>query len=555
MKINRKSFHTKNQVGFWTYVYIVFILAVLTMAFLLMANLSKVMVWAEEKKTAAGGAANQETVIYKDIQEAAETALEKAGIVILGNREEALTKTMEAQLSFIKEDYGIAESVEELKALENENLGLLIVAKEQLSDKEFQWLADQVWKGKNMFFACLPKGELLRKKEVRNLLGVKSLNGIEEFEEVRTSKELLLGAIAEAKDMKISAWNLELEQKTQVFASALIEGVENENLPPLIWRYIQGESAGRIYVCNGALAETPLGYGMISLILSDLSEYYIYPVINAFCVMVDGMPYTKNWESPLLEELYYRDALGMQRDLLFPEFKRCTELYEIPITYFSTDYEELKRTKEEELIYYLQDLLAKGNEIGLHTKEGGAITLGGQNARVVDWEAGFSFLDEKTGDIQLPVILDSMNSYEKSKLNMDGSLRGMGLLTLMVDLDEILRAEGLGELSKGEDTDWVEYCKIMESVLGTYQQNYQWLDKVTASETAQRIRNLLAMEPEYIKEEHGFRIEIGNFNKEAYFLLRANVPVHEVEGGNAEFIGGHFYLIRAQEETVHIVWK
>lgn len=538
-----------------TYVYIVFILAVLTMAFLLMANLSKVMMWAEEKKAAAGMAVNQETLIFKDIQEKEEKALVEADIVILGSREEGLTKTMEAQLGFLKESYGIAESVEELKASENESIGLLIVTKEQLSNKEFQWLANQVWKGKNIFFACLPEPELLKKREVQNLLGIRGLNEIEEFEEVRTSKELLLGTIAETKDMEIKAWNLKLEQKTQVFASALIEGVENEKLPPLFWRYIQGEDTGRVYACNGSLAETPLGYGMVSLILCDLNEYYIYPVINAFCVMVDGMPYTKNWKSGFLEDLYYRDALGMQRDLFFPEFKRCTELYEMPITYFSPDYEELKTAKEEELIYYLQELLAKGNEIGLHMGTGDTVTLGEQHTRIVDWEAGFSFLDEETGNIQLPVILSSMNSYEKSRLYMDGSLRGMGLLTLMVDLDEILRAKELAEFSEGEDTDWVEYCKIMESVLGTYQQNYQWLDKVTVSEAAQRIRNLLAMEPEYKKEEHGFRIEIGNFNKEAYFLLRTSIPIHEVEGGSAAFIGEHFYLIRAQEKTVHIVWK
>lgn len=555
MKINRKSFHTKNQVSFSTYVYIVFILTVLTMAFLLMANLSKVMMWAEEKKSVKEGGAVQEEMVGEIPSESGEAALSEAEIVIFGSREDNLTKTMEAQLGFLKEDYSVAESQATFEKAQNEGVTLLIVTKRELSDREFQWLANQVWQGKNVFFACLPQDELLEKREVRNLLGIKRLNDKERFEEVRTSKELLLGTIAEAENMEITAWYLELEQKTQVFASALVEGVENEKLPALFWRYIQSESTGRVYVSNGDQGETPLGSAMISMILCDLNEYYIYPIVNAFCIMVDGMPYTKNWESVLLEELYYRDALGMQRDLLFPEFKRCMELYEMPMTYFTPDYESLRTAKDMELVYYLQEIEAKGNEIGLHLEDGETVTQGTMPVSVKEWTPEFSFVEEETGQIRLPVFLKSMTNYESSKLYMDGSLRSMGLLTAMVDLDEILKAEETKRTKEDGDTDWVEYCKTMESVLGTYQQNYQWLDKVTASEAAQRIRNVLVMEPEYKKEDHGFRIEIGNFNGEGYFLLRAGVPIHEVEGGSAEFIGDHFYLIRAQEATVHVVWK
>ena len=48
--VDRKKFQTKNQLKRYTYVYIVLILFLLLSAFLLLANLSKIMMWAENKK-------------------------------------------------------------------------------------------------------------------------------------------------------------------------------------------------------------------------------------------------------------------------------------------------------------------------------------------------------------------------------------------------------------------------------------------------------------------------------------------------------------------------
>ena len=44
--VDRKKFQTKNQLKRYTYVYIVLILFLLLSAFLLLANLSKIMMWA-----------------------------------------------------------------------------------------------------------------------------------------------------------------------------------------------------------------------------------------------------------------------------------------------------------------------------------------------------------------------------------------------------------------------------------------------------------------------------------------------------------------------------
>ena len=56
--VDRKKFQTKNQLKRYTYVYIVLILFLLLSAFLLLANLSKIMMWAENKKEKPPSTAN-----------------------------------------------------------------------------------------------------------------------------------------------------------------------------------------------------------------------------------------------------------------------------------------------------------------------------------------------------------------------------------------------------------------------------------------------------------------------------------------------------------------
>ena len=78
---------------------------------------------------------------------------------------------------------------------------------------------------------------------------------------------------------------------------------------------------------------------------------------------------------------------------------------------------------------------------------------------------------------------------------MDGGLRGLGMITGLIDIPEILEDE-----DEDEKLEWMEYCKIMETAMGTHKKYYPWIDRVTLSEAAGRIENLLAIEPTAVTE-------------------------------------------------------
>ena len=138
-------------------------------------------------------------------------------------------------------------------------------------------------KGKHVFFAVFPDDTSLKSRRLRNLLGIYRLGKETVYEAMRTSQNCFSARSQRGRFWAYRAREIELKKQTQIYISALLEDedVENEDLPPLFWSYVGEKGDGFVYVSNGQLAETPLGYAMLSMIFCDLSETYIYPVVNA----------------------------------------------------------------------------------------------------------------------------------------------------------------------------------------------------------------------------------------------------------------------------------
>ena len=129
--VDRKKFQTKNQLKRYTYVYIVLILFLLLSAFLLLANLSKIMMWAENKKekppsTAAAKA--EDTV--QDIE------LERAHACVIGSENPDLQELIGLQMTVMKESLGSVQSIDDLRDRELPELKLLIITTEKITEQD-----------------------------------------------------------------------------------------------------------------------------------------------------------------------------------------------------------------------------------------------------------------------------------------------------------------------------------------------------------------------------------------------------------------------------------
>lgn len=551
--VNLKS---KNLLERKTFYQIILILFVLTILFLMVVNLLKTVGIFRGSQAADDPQAGQNLPRLAEnlntLEQDKASSGKESSVCILGGETGGLSTLAQTQVENMKLSCYQAENTSALTREQRLQTDVFLVTSRISSIEEIRQLQSWVGNGKHVIFLAMPSQVLLSQNEVQDFLGIRRYNGEETYNGYRTAKELLLGKVQELKKIKFTASDIVLGRRTKVFCSAVVkdESVKNEDLPPIIWRYIPDGDQGSVYVCNGDLVASLFGYGVISALFCDMEDVYLYPIVNAYCFFVEGMPYTDNFESEVLTKWYSRDAIGFQRDLLFPQLTRCADLYGIKPTWYTLEYDSLSSSNQEDVTYILDEIKQGDGELG-KLENGVGITGKDLVANAGHWQLDFSFLGKQNSTVSLPILLDQISHYNKQRMNLSGMVRGTGFLSELVDISEFVYNEDLSDTDK----NWADYCLELETVLGTDQQNYGWLDRVTASEAAQRVAAFLVMQPQYDYHDTGVTVTIGQFHQAAYFIMKTDTPVEEVKNGSFTEIGEHLYLIEANEDVIEILYE
>lgn len=161
---------------------------------------------------------------------------------------------------------------------------------------------------------------------------------------------------------------------TELLPDASAE-VTSEDGMPIVWSHASGR--GRYWVCNSEERDDKNGYGMYTAMLGQLTQDYVYPVMNMKIYYIDDFP------SPIPEgnfERIYKDT-GMStadfyRKLWWPEMLHNAEKYNwkytglIIETYNSSVEGPFlpmdKGDARNALIVYGRELLKAGGELGIH---------------------------------------------------------------------------------------------------------------------------------------------------------------------------------------------
>ncbi len=464
--------------------------------------------------------------------------------VIIGDKSSNITALVTTQLSHLRESYYIVENISEIKESEYDKIDVYIVTDTNISAGDVVELDEIDNEDKTILFMNDLTSRLLGNSAYQDVVGIYDYLGDKEFEGYRISSDLAFNTMEELDEVKYDASHVVLTHQTKTYASALLEDeeVKNEYLPPLMWRYISDNS--RVYVCNGELFDSPLGYSFITQVYTELQDTYIYPIVNAYMFLVDGMPYVENFESDYLLELYNRDALGMQNSLFFPQFNSSADRYDAKITWYSPEYDKVMSSNDEDIKYYVQESDMLNNEIAKN-EDDKLISDKDLISNAVLWSDTFSFVDDENKEINIPIMIES-DEFDIEKINSSSMAKSVGLMSLYVDVSEFLT---------DNDKDWVEFCLDYESILGYDKVMYPWIDRVNASEATKRITAFLSIEPTYIFEEDRAIIDIGNFNSEAHFIMHTREEIKEVKNAEFEEIGNDLYLIEAKAETVEVYYE
>ncbi len=463
--------------------------------------------------------------------------------VIIGSENDDMLNIVSSQLSNLKENYYTVNSVNELSQIHINNTDIFIVADQDIAIKDVEYLS-QVAENKILVFMNALNFEALNNANIQEIVGIRNYIATDNFTGYRISQDLGFNSMQEQLEIRFTADEVELVPSVKKYAYALSEDetIKNEDLPPLAWMYVNGDEL--VYVYNADIFTSPLAYSFITEIYSQLSEVFIYPIINANLFIVDGMPYAENFSSDYLSRRYSRDALNMQNSVLFPQFNSSQERYNLRITWYTKEFEELFLSEDININYYLDQITLKQGEIAKN-EDGILFTQRVVNSVLVDWNEDFFFINAGDEAVNIPIMLKE-GEHEEEMIEISAMAKSTGIISMYSNVDDYLY---------DTDKSWVDYGLEYESTLNYQENEFYWIDKVTASEAANRISTYLSINPIYSHTVDTSQIYIENFIDQAFFLMQTQKEIKEVEGASYEEVGHNLYLIRAEEQTVKIFYE
>ena len=372
------------------------------------------------------------------------------------------------------------------------------------------------------------------------------------------------------------------KQKTQV---------ENEDLPTILWR--NGIKGGSVFCIVGDYMKDSTALGLLNGMITEASEYYIYPVVNAQNLSMINFPAFADENDEEMMKLYSQSVTGMTRDIMWPSLVSIVEKGKLKMTCFmqpQADYEDGIEPDTKDMIFYLKQMKEQEAEVGLSLEYKNAGSLREKLDQDADffqksdssYKYGAAFAEERDLDTitglmntellknvstlvceyteKEPVVSyctdsvtlqsvtsDGMNYSYSDDIRMRSIQSSLAYTNVMLNMHDIFWPQ--------QKTDrWQIMQKHFSSNILTYWKNFTGFDSVTLSESNTRIRAFLNLDFSESRTENEITLETSE--KGSWFLLRTHgEEIAEIEGGTEKEIEDGTYLIQAQDTTVKIQIK
>ena len=456
-------------------------------------------------------------------------------------------------------------------------------------------------------FGCLEDVEDIQADdELRDFLGISRVVSKEtELIGVRLFEGLLLGGEVtyetpedkEEKDRQDLQLNVPWYQvgsgtKTYMVGVLDIEKINghivNEELPTLIWR--NGIQNGSVFCVVGDYMKDSTALGLLDGMVTEASQYYIYPVVNAQNLSMINFPVFANENNEQMMELYSQSITGMVRDIMWPSLVSIVEKSGLKMTCFmqpQTDYEDGVEPDSKDLVFYLKQMKEQNAEAGLSLQYKNAGSLNdklNQDAEFFrkansSYKYGAAFTEEEDLDTvkrlintelmknvstlvceyteDEPVISyctdsvtlqsvtsDGMNYTYSGDIRMRSIQSSLGYTNVMLNMQDIF-------WPKRKKDRWQTMQRRFSSNLLTYWKKFKDFDSTTLSESNTRTRTFLNLD--FSESRTDDEITVKTTETGSWFILRTHgEEIKDIEGGTQKKLEDDAYLIQAQDVTVKI---
>ena len=367
--------------------------------------------------------------------------------------------------------------------------------------------------------------------------------------------------------------------------------IRNEELPALIWR--NGIAGGSVFAVVGDYMKDSTALGLLDGMVTEASEYYLYPVVNAQNLSMVNFPAFADENSETMAELYGQQVTGIGRDIMWPSLVSIVEKGKMKMTCFmqpQADYEDGAAPDNKDLVFYLKQMKEQNAEAGLSLQYKNAESLNNKLAQDAEffrksgssYRYGAAFVEEQnlntvqeelntemlkdvstlvceytevepvvsyyTDEVTLQTVTsDGMNYHYSDDIRMRSIQSALGYTNVMLNMQDIFWPE--------RDTDrWQIMQKHFSSNLLTYWKNFTVFDSTTLSESNTRVRTFLNLDFSQSRSEDEIILQTSQAG--SWFVLRTHgEEIADIEGGTQTKIEEGAYLICAEDTTVKIQVK
>ena len=544
-----------------------------------------------------------------DLTSLAET--DRKYVLFVGDASGEMARAADRWCTYAKWNLATCSSMDEVQE-ESETLpGMLILESEKYANgSDLKKLEKMVQNDVIIVFGCLEDPETIdHNEELKQFLGIDNvMSQRTELTGVRLFKGFLLGGEVsyetpeeadekERQDLALEMPWYQVGSGTKTYMMGLLSQSEmngtirNEELPALIWR--NGIAGGSVFAVVGDYMKDSTALGLLDGMVTEASEYYLYPVVNAQNLSMVNFPAFADENSETMAELYSQQVTGIGRDIMWPSLVSIVEKGKMKMTCFmqpQADYEDGAAPDDKDLVFYLKQMKEQNAEAGLSLQYKNAESLNNKLAQDAEffrksgssYRYGAAFVEEQnlntvqeelntemlkdvstlvceyteaepvvsyyTDEVTLQTVTsDGMNYHYSDDIRMRSIQSALGYTNVMLNMQDIFWPE--------RDTDrWQIMQKHFSSNLLTYWKNFTVFDSTTLSESNVRTRTFLNLDFSQSRSEDEITLQTSRAG--SWFVLRTHgEEIADIEGGTQTKIEEGAYLICAEDTTVKIQVK
>ncbi|MBR1770712.1 MAG: DUF2194 domain-containing protein [Lachnospiraceae bacterium] len=484
---------------------------------------------------------------------------------------------------------------------------MIFIDAEHVDAEDYLYLIDAYQKrDAAVVFLTLPTVEKIQATpRLQELLGIEDIpkekvrvDGIRLFDGCLLGGEAIYQAQNEKEAKELQDLELTMPwyvtgkaSKTYMIGMMNEKVYEREKFPRIIWRNSMGDSM--VFAVNGDYMKDETGLGFLDLFMYEMSDYVLYPVVNAQSTLMVDYPDFSGADEEAVTALYSRSAQSIQQDIFWPSIYSMITRNELkPTCFFMTQYdaEAVPEASADQVDFYLRQLNEVGAEAGRSMNYGENMTLADkvtednlfyrdrecaynfnagylENVKDItpqEWEkAGWStnlstiagdagengLLSYYTDSVTLQDVTHDAAVYSYAEnLRLRSILTAIGYSNMRVDFHRVLWPQG-------KEDSWENYFDKVYSNISTYWSRLVIYDQTTLSQSDARARAFLDLDFKQLRSDdlNLITLFIQNDTEDCYFLLRTHgEAIDQIQGGTYRMLEKDAYLIHVQDSHVLI---